>query len=65
MTRILLILALATLAACSPPILPAPAPVIEAEPVYTGDLQRVGGVHEEACIPGDGDGIGGTGCKID
>jgi hypothetical protein len=66
MRRILLLAALAALSACSRPILPAPRvpePVMEPEvlaipePVYTADAT--------VCPTGDGDGIGGTGCRID
>ena len=63
MTRSLLLVALLALAACATPE-PGLAPVIlddvsvaaEAAPARTSTAE---------CLPGEGDGIGGTGCASD
>lgn len=53
------LLALALLAACAQRQMPAAEPVVAApEPAHT-----VAGAT--ACIPGEDDGIGGTGCQVD
>jgi hypothetical protein len=64
MTRCLMLAALLGLAACSQPAQqPAPVMLEEAEAVAeTSAPARTGPAD---CLPGEGDGIGGTGCKVD
>lgn len=64
MTRSLMLVALLGLAACTQPAQqPAPVMVEEAEIVAeTAAPARTGPAD---CLPGEGDGIGGTGCKVD
>jgi hypothetical protein len=60
MTRLLAIAALLALSGCSGPILPWYAQQEEAAPVVMEPEPVM--VSDEVC-PGDGDGIGGTGCE--
>jgi hypothetical protein len=65
LTRPLAILALLVLAACSPKL--EEAVVMEpvaVEPVFV-EAETPSGLTGTECQPGDDDGIGGTGCKID
>lgn len=40
----------------------ATAPVVEEEPVFVEP--DTSGLYDPGCQPGDDDGIGGTGCKV-
>jgi hypothetical protein len=51
--------ALILLAACSPKL-----EAVEAEPVVVEEVPAAG-PGEGRCTPGEDDGIGGTGCKVD
>jgi hypothetical protein len=63
LTRPLALLALLLLTACSPKMEEVAAPVVvEEEPVFVEP--DVSGLYDPACQPGDDDGIGGTGCKV-
>lgn len=63
MTRALAILALMLLTACSPKMEEVAAPVVVEEvPVFVEP--DTSGLSGAACQPGDDDGIGGTGCKV-
>jgi len=65
LTRALALLALLLLTACSPKLEEVAAPVVvEEEPVYVPPPGSAG-LTDPACQPGDDDGIGGTGCKLD
>lgn len=58
--RLSLALALLLLAACAPKLEVASEPVVvEAAPAGAAALDG------KRCVPGDDDGIGGTGCQVD
>lgn len=61
------LLVLAALSACAPE--PLAAPVVAEEPVpgatAAGPDAAARAPDAAACLPGDGDGIGGTGCRVD
>jgi hypothetical protein len=65
LTRQFALLALLLLAACSPKreeaVVMEPVAV---EPVFV-EPEPSAGLTDTKCKPGDDDGIGGTGCKID
>jgi hypothetical protein len=64
LTRPLALLALLLLSACSPKLGEVAAPVvIEEEPVFV-EPGASAGLTGPDCQPGDDDGIGGTGCKV-
>ena len=58
MTRLLALAALLALSACAKP------PTLDAEPVMEAETAAKVAAPAD-CAPGEGDGIGGTGCKID
>lgn len=65
MMRLIFALPLLLLAACSPVLREAePSPVVvEEEPVLVE--AEAGAALGSACVTGDDDGIGGTGCQVD
>lgn len=58
--RLTALLALTLLAACARPLAEAAM-----EPVVVEEAPAAGAIATNRCLPGDDDGIGGTGCKID
>jgi hypothetical protein len=59
--RLIALATLVLLAGCSP----SREAEIAAEPVVVGEPAVSGALYEKDCAPGDDDGIGGTGCKVD
>lgn len=58
--RLIVLFALTVLAACARPVAEEAM-----EPVVVEEAPVSGAIADDRCLPGDDDGIGGTGCKLD